>query len=531
MSSTGPAFVSHGRLLEEKAALSPDQTFLIFDDQRFTLGQLNAWSNRIAHGLLSMRIGPGSHVSVMLPNSPRWLAVYFALQKIGAGIVPINVSLRGEGLAYILDHSDSRALVIDPAHAPDLDEIRERIPKVHRIIFDTADVPDFPLPVGAIRLADLEASRDDDPLLAIDGDAVCALMYTSGTTGLPKGVVMRYANADASRTEPLAQLFYKPEDTLYTCLPLFHANALFLSTMCALHAGARLALGRRFSASRFWDETRRYGATTFNALGAMIPILMKQPPRADDAENPVRFVLSAACPANVWEAFENRFGVKIIECYGAVDGAGFLTFNFGNAPVGSIGQPPPGVEARIVDPNGLEVEIGTPGELTFRIDDPQERRVEYYKNPEASGAKVRAGWLHTGDIVYRDTDGNLYFVDRLNDCMRRRGENVSSYEVEREINAHPAVLESAVFGVPSELGEDDIMAVVVPRPGATLRPEALISFLEGRMAGFMIPRYVDLRAEIPKTETHRVQKTQLKRSGVTATTWDRERAPSQARTA
>ena len=524
-------FLPHGRLLADKAAAAPDRPFLVFDDQRLTLRDLNSWSNRIAHGLLALHIGPGSHVSVMLPNSPRWLAVYFALQKIGAGIVPINVSLKGEGLAYILDHSDSRALILDPDYAAMLAEIRPRLPKLHHVIFDRSEAPGFSLPLGTLALTDAESARDDHPDVAIDPNGICCLMYTSGTTGLPKGVVMRYAAADARRTEPLAMMFYNPTDTIYTCLPLFHANALFISTMCALHAGAKLALGRRFSASRFWDETRRYGATTFNALGAMIPILMKQPERPDDADNPVERVMSAACPANMWEAFERRFGVKIMEWYGAVDGAGFLTFNFGNAPVGSIGQPPPGVEYKLVDPNGNEVPARQPGELIFKIDDPEARKVEYYRNPEASQQKVHGGWLHTGDIMYRDEDNNLYFVDRLNDCMRRRGENVSSYEVEREVNAHPTVLESAAFGVKSELAEDDIMIVVVPRPGASIDPPALIEFLRGRMAEFMIPRYVDVRPEIPKTETHRVQKTDLKARGVTPATWDRETLEARARTA
>jgi crotonobetaine/carnitine-CoA ligase len=531
MSVNAVDFLPHGRLLADKAADSPDRLFLLFDDQRLTLAALNAWSNRIAHGLLALQIGPESHVSVMLPNSPRWLAVYFALQKIGAGIVPINLSLKGEGLAYILDHSDSRALILDPEHAPILEAIRTKLPKLQHVIFDRSEEPRCSLPIGASALTDIETARDDNPDVGIDPNGICALMYTSGTTGLPKGVVMRYAASDARRTEPLAMMFYKPEDTIYTCLPLFHANALFISTMCALHSGARLALGPRFSASRFWDETRRYGATTFNALGAMIPILMKQPEKPDDADNPVERVMSAACPANVWEAFERRFGVKIMEWYGAVDGGGFLTFNFGNAPVGSIGQPPPGVEYRLVDPNGNEVPAEQPGELIFKIDDPEARKVEYYRNPEASRKKVHDGWLRTGDIMYRDGDSNLYFVDRLNDCMRRRGENVSSYEVEREVNAHPAVLESAAFGVKSELAEDDIMIVVVPRPGATIDAPRLIEFLRGRMADFMIPRYVDVRPEIPKTETHRVQKTDLKRRGVTPGTWDREAFEAKTRTA
>ena len=307
---------------------------------------------------------------------------------------------------------------------------------------------------------------------------------------------------------------------LYSCLPLFHANALFLTTVRALVMGLPMALSRRFSASRFWDEIRRYGATTFNALGAMIPILMKQPERHDDADNPVRLVFSGACPASVWAEFEKRFALRILEGYAAVDGGGFTIFNFGNSPKGSFGKPMSPI--RIVDDEGEEVAQGEPGELLFQVDDAKRRRVEYYKNEKASNAKIRDGWFHTGDLVYADEEGHLYFVDRKTDSLRRRGENISSWEVEREIDRHPAVLESAVFGVPSDLGEDEVMAVVVLQEGETLAPEDLIRHCEEQMARFMVPRYIEFRDALPKTGTQRIQKSVLKREGVGPDTWDRE---------
>ncbi len=513
--------ISYGQLLENKASADPERVFLLFGPERITLGELNSSVNRLAHALVE-RYGPGVHVSIMMPNSPRWLAVYFATQKIGACAVPINVALRGEGLSYVIAHSNSRVLFIDPAYAAPYMEIAGTLSETPDVVWDTTEAAAFAPPIGE-RWEEFSSERADNPVCAHDPEAISALLYTSGTTGLPKGVVMRYRAATPQTTAILAQLFYRSSDVLYTCLPLFHANALFLTTINALVADARMALGRRFSASRFWDEIRSFGATTFNALGAMIPILMKQPERADDADNPVQTVFSAACPASVWQAFEKRFGVRIIEGYGAVDGGGFMTLNLGDAPVGSIGKPPPGVVYKIVDAQGREVPKGEPGELLFRIDDPQARKVEYYRDPEASAKKVTDGWLRTGDMVWADEQGYLYFVDRLTDSMRRRGENVSSYEVEREVNKHPSVLECAAFGVPSELGEDDIMVAVVPKPGATVDPAELTRFLEGKLAAFMIPRYVDIRSELPKTETHRVQKGKLKKEGITATTWDRER--------
>jgi crotonobetaine/carnitine-CoA ligase len=527
MSESAVDFLPHGRLLADKAAAAPDRPFLLFDDQRITLGELNAWSNRIAHGLLALHLGPGSHVSVMLPNSPRWLAIYFALQKIGAAIVPINVSLKGEGLAYILDHSDSRALILDPEYAPILEDIRGKLPKLEHVIFDRTDAPAFSLPMGAVALTGVESPRDDDPGRHRPERIRC-LMYL-GTTGLPKGRhtlrVLGRAAHRAAGDDVLQARGYAPD--LPSSLPRQRPVRLHdVRAARGRPAGDRAPLQRQPLLGRV-PQVRR---DDLQRSGRHDPDPHEAPERPDDAK-PRRAVMSAACPANMWEAFERRFGVKIMEWYGAVDGAGFLTFNFGNAPVGSIGQPPPGVEYKLVDPNGSEVPVRQPGELVFKIDDPEARKVEYYRNPEASQQKVHGGWLHTGDIMYRDEDSNLYFVDRLNDCMRRRGENVSSYEVEREVNAHPAVLESAAFGVKSELAEDDIMIVVVPRPGAAIDPPQLIEFLRGRMADFMIPRYVDVRPEIPKTETHRVQKTDLKRRGVTPSTWDREAFEAKTRTA
>jgi crotonobetaine/carnitine-CoA ligase len=252
----------------------------------------------------------------------------------------------------------------------------------------------------------------------------------------------------------------------------------------------------------------------------MVPILMKQPERPNDADNPVRVVFSAACPASVWAEFEKRFAVRIIEGYGAVDGAGFGVVNLGQSPKGSFGKPTNPV--RIVDEDDNDVPVGQPGELLFQVDDAKLRRVEFYKNEEASNAKTEGGWLRTGDLVQADEDGNLYFVDRKTDSLRRRGENISSWEVEREIDRHPAVLESAVFGVPSELGEHDVMAIVVLKEGQALSPEELIEHLEGRLAKFMVPRYLEFRDGLPKTGTHRVQKGALKREGVGPNTWDRE---------
>ena len=512
-------------LLETRAREKGEDVFLLFDDQRISHAELDRRANRIANGLAARGIGPGSGVAIMMGNSPAWLATFFAAQKLGAYAVPINIALRGEGLGYILTHSESQALAIDAELLDAFIPLQATVPRLRCVAVNTSEAAaGVTLPTNGETLAQLaSASAARPPVMATPG-STALLLYTSGTTGLPKAVVLRHGGFNFNGMSMFAQLGYRPGDILYTCLPLFHANALFLTTMQGLFSGFPVALGRRFSASRFWDEIRRYGATSFNGLGAMIPILLKQPARPDDADNPVRLVFSAATPAWAWEEFERRFNVTIWEGYGAVDGGGFMLFNFGNGPKGSMGLPPPGTEAGILRDDGTECAPTEVGELVFKIDDPAARRVTYLKNAEASDAKFRNGWFHTGDLAWRDAEGFFYFADRKTDSIRRRGENISSFEVEKIVNQHPAVLESAAFGVPAELGEDEVMVVVVCRPGASVQPDELIAFCTERMARFMVPRYVDFREALPKTETHRVQKTTLKRTGVTATTWDRDAA-------
>jgi crotonobetaine/carnitine-CoA ligase len=508
------------QVLETQAAELGAKPFLYFEDRTISFEELDRLVNRAANGLAALGVKPGVGVSIMMPNSPEWLFVYFATQKLGAYAVPVNVALKEEGLRHVVDHSDSSILVCHADYVETVEGVLGSLPKIAKVVVFADETPHgWAPPEGWLSLEELMDASEESPGVEIDPEAISAIMYTSGTTGAPKGVVNRYKGMNVEGIRLLAAML-QPDEVPYTCLPLFHANALFLTTIRSLVIGLPMVLSRRFSASRFWDEMRRYGVTTFNGLGAMIPILMKQPERENDRDNKVRVVFSAACPASVWSEFEERFGIRIVEAYAAVDGGGFMVINLGNAPKGSFGKPTNPV--RIVDDDGNDVPPGEPGELLFEVDDAKRRKVEYYKNEEASDAKIQDGWLYTGDLVTADEEGNLYFVDRKSDSLRRRGENISSWEVEREIDAHPAVLESAVFGVPSELGEHEVMAVVVLKEGQKLAAAELIEHCQKRMAHFMVPRYVEFREALPKTGTHRVQKGVLKRQGVGEATWDRE---------
>lgn len=515
--------MSHAELLQEKAARYGARPFLMFADQVFSFIEMNRNANRVANFLAGRGGGPGVGLAIIMKNSPRWLDVFFGLEKIGMYVVPVNIALRDEQLEHVLENSEARFVVVDHDLLEQYQVVAGRLAGIEKVIVNTEGAPeDFVLPEG---MGDLEeaygpGSNVSRPPVSYDPDDLCVIMYTSGTTGLPKGVVYRYRSTKVKPLSLITRILMNGDDVAYTCYPLFHANALFLTVTPALHSGCRVALGERFSASRFWDEMRRYGVTTFNGLGAVIPILMKQPERPDDSDNKVRVVLSAGCPADIWEEFERRFGVRIFEGYGAVDGGGVVITNFGTAPVGSMGKPF-GARCRVIDGEGNDVPPRAPGELTCLVGD-KGGSVEYYRNRDATNEKVRDGWLYTGDLVYEDEKGYIYFIGRNTESMRCKGENVSAFEVERAVLKHPDILECAAYAVPSELAEDEIMVTLVPVEGMTVDPAGLARSLSDKLAKFAVPRYYRVIPDLPKTATHRVIKKDLEALGVTEDTYDRE---------
>ncbi len=312
----------------------------------------------------------------------------------------------------------------------------------------------------------------------------------------------------------------QPGETMYACLPLIHGNALFVSTIGSIRLKAKLALAERFSASQFWDDCRRYNVVSVSTLGGIIPILMKQPPRANDRDNPVRIAMSVGCPAASWREFEQRFGVRVIEWYGMSDAPGNLINTTGK--LGSVGTPARGGEFRVVDDKDQTLPPGKLGQLLFRH---EVGAVTRYNNlPDATAESYRGGWFHSGDLAETDAEGYFYFRGRIKEAIRRRGENVSAWEIESVIDQHPKVRESAAFGIPSDMGDEDVAIAVVLQPGESMTPQELLTFCEGRLAYYAVPRFIEFIDELPKTGTQKIQKGVLKQRGRTAATWDREAA-------
>ena len=347
-------------------------------------------------------------------------------------------------------------------------------------------------------------------------------MFTSGTTGPSKGVVMPQEYHLIQGEILCSKAAYTAADRLYNALPLFHGNAQTLSTIPALMSGASMVLSRRFSASAFWGEVKRFGCTEFNYIGGILSILLKADPKPDDAKNPIRVMVGAGANAAVLEAFERRFGVTLLEAYGMSEiGSPFGSTLKVRRP-GSCGRLNDLYQARLVDENGEAAPVGAAGELWLRPLRANAMMLEYYAMPQQTVQAWRDLWFHTGDMLKADADGFYYFVDRKKDALRRRGENISSFEVERGVNAYPAVLESAAVAVSSELGEDEVLICVVAREGHRIDPAALLAHCRETMAKFMVPRFVRVLRQLPKTSTERMQKFQLRAEGVTPDTYDSE---------
>jgi crotonobetaine/carnitine-CoA ligase len=504
-------------LLERRACETPERPFLVMADARLSFGEFNQRVNRVAHGLASGGVGPGDRVGIMLSNSLEFLLASYALKKIGAVEVAINTGFRGPGLVHVVNLTEAELMITEDEFVPALAQVREQLLSLRAVaVVGDADAAAAQLERLEVEaFAAFESERDDDPARAVKTTDLGTVLFTSGTTGPSKGCMLSHRYALRSAEVMSEAIGLRPDDCLYCPFPLYHVDAAFLTVAPAIHLGARAAIGRRYSASGFWDEVRAFEATVFDFMGATLTILWKRDPLPDDADNPVRLAWGVPMPR--WrDGFEQRFGLKLVHAYGLTDG-GMPCWEDpeGEEPFGSCGRPRHPYEVRILDEYDAEVEPGTVGEIAIRGLEPDVVMKGYWGMPEATLATFRNLWLHTGDYGRMDAGGHLFFEGRKKDAIRRRGENISAWEIEEVLHAHPAISEAVAVGVPSELTEEDVKAVVVLRPGAELGAEELREFCRERMARFMVPEYVEFVAEIPKTPTGKPEKYKL--SGAAAT--------------
>lgn len=500
-------------LLRRQADRYGDRPLIACAGAERSFAGLAAAAARTAGALQRAGIGPGDRVALFIDNRIEFLDHFLGCAWLGAVAVPLNTALRGAGLEHQLRDSGARLLVGQGG-------ITERLAA-------------FPLPATLERiwLLDPEPAQVEVPVepADTDGPAVPAagvgpgtpvmVMYTSGTTGSAKGVVCPHAQLYWWGRNVAEQLEITAADVLYTCLPMFHINALG-TVFQGLLTGARVEVGPRFSASQNWERLAASGATVTYLLGSMVTILAGRPAAAADAAHRVTRALAPSTPEAIGKLFVERFGIELVDSYGSTETNAVLAAALGAQRPGLIGPVRTGYQARVVDESDTPVPDGEAGELVLRADEPFAFASGYLGRPEQTVAAWRNLWFHTGDRVVRFPDGWYRFLDRMSDSIRRRGENISSFDVEQAVGAHPAVVQVAAYALPAEVGEDEVAVAVVPDPAAQLSEEAVVRWCEGRLPYFAVPRFVRFVAELPTTENGKVRKRALRDDGG-APCWDR----------
>jgi crotonobetaine/carnitine-CoA ligase len=496
-----------------------DRPFLTIAGARWSHRDASAAAARCGAALRRAGVERGDRVAVLSSNRVELLEVVLGCGWIGAAAVPINTASMGPQIEYILADSGARLLVIEAGLVERLalaDLGRTALQSIWIVGTKASGagvalpLPSRPFPTDADSTA---------PADVLPGETL-AILYTSGTTGPANGVICPHAQFHAWGENSARILGVTADDVLCTTLPLFHINALNCYAQAAL-GGAGVVFEARFSASGFWPAMHAAEATVIYLLGAMVPILLAQPEGEAERTHRVRIGLGPGVPAAAGRAFRARTGVALVEGYGSTE-TNFVIATPADAPCdGRMGWLQPGFDARVVDEHDASLPDGQAGELVLRADAPFAFSGGYFNRPADTAHAWRGGWFHTGDRVVREADGAFRFVDRLKDSIRRRGENISSYEVEQALLEHPAVAAAAVYPVRSDLGEDEVMAALVARPGEAIDPAVVARHCESRLPRFAIPRYIDVVADLPRTENGKVQKFRLRERGVGAGTWDR----------
>jgi carnitine-CoA ligase len=506
-------------MIERWAREQPDKTFAIFaDGEQWTYREMQALAIRTANALRALGVKQGERVLVWLPNNADCLRIWFGLNYLGAVFVPINTAYRGSLLEHAIGLSEARLMIAHADLCPRLKDVDRKAVR-ELVVLGGAPIPLDGIsvhPAGALESADTNPPPLERPIAPWDMQSI---IFTSGTTGPSKGVMSSYVHLHAmAGSAP----FLSGGDRYMINLPMFHSGGVMPVTAMLIHGGS-IAMVDSFNTEAFWPTVRKTGITTSILLGVMGGFLLKRPPSPDDKDHPLR--TCTYVPLNeTAPQFHARFGTDIYTHFNMTEISMPIVTAANPTALGSAGRMRPGVEVRIIDENDCELPAGAVGELVVRTDCPWATSHGYAGNPIATAAAWRNGWFHTGDGFKRDAEGNFYFVDRLKDAIRRRGENISSFEVESEVLAYPAIREAAAIAVKSEIAEDEVCAVVAIKEGEAFDPGALIEFLRPRMAHFMVPRYVRVVEALPRTPTAKIEKVKLRAEGLTTDTWDREAA-------
>jgi len=498
-------------MLHSRAGVNPTRPFLLFQGRSCTYGEAVIHVTAVAQSLRTHGIAKGNRVAIMTTNSDSYVLLLFALAQIGAIAVPVNPELNAAEASYIFQHAEVAAVACTP----------ETLATARDATAELAVTPWFFLLEGRVDALTtvghpLQPSEAATARVNPGPDDICLILYTSGTTGFPKGVMHSQRNFVLAGEAFVERMYLQPDDRLFVVLPLFHINALFYSLGGALAAGASLLVAPKFSASAFWRTAAKGGATEVNIIGAVGNILTRRPRSEFQSDHRLRKIYGAGMSVETLLVFPSEFGVStLIEGYGLTEVPGVSNNPFlGPHKAGSIGcaarhPDRSGVfaEMRVVDDQGNNVPVGETGQIAVRTPITMQG---YYRDSEATAAAFLDGWFLTGDLGFRDTDGYYYFVTRKKDIIRRRGENVSGAEIDRVVALHPKILEAAAIGVPCELGDEEILVVVVPRPGHSLIPDEIAEWCAQHLAPCKRPRYFTQVESLPHTPTHRVAKFKLK---------------------
>ena len=510
-----------GRILADRAARIGDRPFLTIDGRRYSFGEVFEHSQARARGFQALGVGPQQPVLIMLDNSAEFVFSWFALTLLNAICVPVNTAYAGDMLAYVIRDSGAKVAITDTSLAPAFADLApEARARLTSIVASGAS--GLPSNGSFVRLENVLVPQGPTVLAPATPADTSLIAYTSGTTGPSKGVVLSCGHNLQTVQTCINSVGIRPDDVIFSPLPLFHGMSRTMGTLPALVLGAEIHLGRRFSASSFWTEVQESGATVGVTVFTIPPILKGKAPSAADRNHRLRVLFNAHHDLE----FEERFGARIVEAHGMTEVGLTVHTQYSERKLGAAGRAAEDWEVALFDEHDRPVAVGAVGELVVRPRQPGLMMDGYLNKPEATLAACRNLWFHTGDLMRQDEDGYFFFAGRKKERIRRRGENISAYEVEAAVEQHPEIVECAVLGVPAGDGEDDVYLVAVRRSGASLAPEELAAWLRTRLPKFMVPRYVEFRDSLPKTGSGKLEKYRLAETVPAAAAWDGQRVAS-----